>query len=244
MKFLYRIYQTFIGYPLVFVATVLTTVAISLGCRFGNARFWSYWPSHLWSLFIIRIMLIPIEVKGLENLDPKQSYVFLANHQGFFDIFLVFACLQRDFKWMMKWEIRNWPFIGISSVRSKHIFVDNRSRSALQKSYEEAREILRGGTSIVIFPEGARTKTGKMGHFKRGAYALADELHLPVVPMTINGSFDIMPRHRDMHYVEWHKLSLTIHKPIALEGSGEEYQKELMRQTYDIIHNNLDEKYQ
>lgn len=189
-------------------------------------------------------MLIRAEVKGLENLDPKQSYVFLANHQGFFDIFVIFAYLHRDFKWMMKWEIRNWPLIGIASQRAKHIFVDNRSRSALQKCYDEAREILRGGTSLVIFPEGARTKTGKMGHFKRGAYALADELRLPVVPMTINGSFDIMPRHRDMHFVEWHKLSLTIHKPIALEGSGEEYQKELMRQTYDIIHNNLDEKYQ
>ena len=76
--------------------------------------------------------------------------------------------------------------------------------------------------SLVVFPEGARTFTGHMGVFRRGAFMLADELQLPVVPLTINGSFDVMPRMRDFHWVTWHPLTLTIHKPIDPIGQGKE----------------------
>ena len=71
-----------------------------------------------------------------------------------------------------------------------------------------------------MFPEGARSFTGHMGAFKKGAFALADELQLPVVPLTINGSFNVMPRTRDWHFANWHPLSLTIHQPVYPVGQG------------------------
>jgi 1-acyl-sn-glycerol-3-phosphate acyltransferase len=83
-----------------------------------------------------------------------------------------------------------------------------------------------------------------MGAFRRGAFALADELQLPVVPLTINGSFDIMPRMRDGHFVNWHPLSLTIHQPIYPTGRGDEDITATMNQAYDAVMASLVPEYQ
>ena len=89
--------------------------------------------------------------------------------------------------------------------------------------------------SVVVFPEGARSFTGHMGKFRRGAFMLADELQLPVCPLTINGSFDVMPRTKDWHFPVWHRLSLTIHKPIFPKGKGTEFEKETLNKAYDSV---------
>ena len=98
--------------------------------------------------------------------------------------------------------------------------------------------------SLVVFPEGARTFTGHMGVFKRGAFMLADDIELPVVPLTINGSFDVMPRTRDMKWVVWHPLRLTIHKPIQPIGKGADNIKYLEEESYKVVMSGLEEKYQ
>ena len=104
--------------------------------------------------------------------------------------------------------------------------------------------MLRDGMSLVVFPEGARSFTGHMGKFRRGAFMLADELQLPVCPLTINGSFDVMPRMRDWHWVEWHPLTLTIHKPIEQKGQGREFEKEMEDTCYQAIMDGLTPEYQ
>ena len=98
--------------------------------------------------------------------------------------------------------------------------------------------------SLVGFPEGARTFTGHMGVFKRGAFMLADDIELPVVPLTINGSFDVMPCTRDMKWVVWHPLRLTIHKPIQPIGKGADNIKYLEEESYKVVMSGLEEKYQ
>ena len=98
--------------------------------------------------------------------------------------------------------------------------------------------------SLVVFPEGARTFTGHMGVFKRGAFMLADELQLPVVPLTINGSFDVMPRMRDFHWVTWSPLSLTIHKPIYPIGQGKDNIANMEQASYEVVMSALVDRYQ
>ena len=83
-----------------------------------------------------------------------------------------------------------------------------------------------------------------MGVFSRGAFMLADELQLPVVPLTINGSFDVLPRMRDGHFVDWHPLKLTIHAAIYPQGKGLEYERKTMDEAYQTIMADLDKKYQ
>lgn len=239
MKYLYRIYQLFIAAPLVALLTLLTTLLTTLGCVLGNGHFWGYYPGKCWSWLTIRILLLPVKVEGREHLDKKQSYVFVSNHQGAFDIFLIYGFLGRNFKWMMKYQLRKMPFIGMACQAAHHIFVDKRGTAKIKQTYLEARQTLKDGMSLVVFPEGARTFTGHMGDFKRGAYMLASDLQLPVVPLTINGSFQVMPRMRDMKWVQWHPLTLTIHEPIPPKEQSSENITATLQESYRVIMNAL-----
>lgn len=244
MKYLYRIYQLLIALPLIAIYTLITSLMVTIGCTLGNGHFWGYYPGKWWAQFIIRILLLPVKVEGRENLVKGQSYVFVANHQGAFDIFLIYGFLSRNFKWMMKRQLRQMPFVGKACASAHHIFVDKRGASKIRETYDRARQTLQGGMSLVVFPEGARSFTGHMGVFKRGAFMLADDIELPVVPLTINGSFDIMPRTRDMKWVVWHPLRLTIHKPILPVGKGTDNIKYLEEESYKVVMSGLEEQYQ
>ena len=244
MKYLYRTYQLLIALPLIALYTLITSLMVTIGCTLGNGHFWGYYPGKWWAQFIIRILLLPVKVEGRENLVKGQSYVFVANHQGAFDIFLIYGFLSRNFKWMMKRQLRQMPFVGKACESAHHIFVDKRGASKIRETYDRARQTLQGGMSLVVFPEGARSFTGHMGVFKRGAFMLADDIELPVVPLTINGSFDIMPRTRDMKWVVWHPLRLTIHKPIKPVGKGTDNIKYLEEESYKVVMGGLEEKYQ
>lgn len=244
MKYLYRIYQLLIALPLIAIYTLITSLMVTIGCTLGNGHFWGYYPGKWWAQFIVRILLLPVKVEGRENLVKGQSYVFVANHQGAFDIFLIYGFLSRNFKWMMKRQLRQMPFVGKACESAHHIFVDKRGASKIRETYDRARQTLQGGMSLVVFPEGARSFTGHMGVFKRGAFMLADDIELPVVPLTINGSFDIMPRTRDMKWVIWHPLRLTIHKPILPVGKGTDNIKYLEEESYKVVMSGLEEQYQ
>lgn len=244
MKFVYRLYQLCIALPLTLVATIITALTTVVGCALGNGHFWGYYPGMLWSKTVVRLFLLPVKTTGRENLKKGESYVFVSNHQGAFDIFLIYGFLGRNFKWMMKRQLRKLPFVGIACQYSHQIFVDKRGPSRIRETYDKARHTLQGGMSLVVFPEGARTFTGHMGEFRRGAYMLADELQLPVVPLTINGSFNVMPRIRDWHWITWHPLTLTIHKPIYPESKGSDNVKTLIKESYKEVMDGLVPEYQ
>lgn len=232
---LYRLYQLFIALPVILILTILTSLTVIIGCFVGNGHFWGYWPGKLWAWTVLKVLLIPVSVSGRENLKRGQSYVFVSNHQGAFDIFLIYGHLGRNFKWMMKRQLRSLPFVGKACEAAHHIFVDKRGPSKIKETYDKARLTLRNGMSVVVFPEGARTFTGHMGVFRRGAFMLADELQLPVVPLTINGSFNVMPRTNKWWHVDRHAVSLTIHTPIYPAARGAEGIKDTMQKSYEVI---------
>ena len=244
MNFLYRIYQLCIALPLGLIATVLTALATIIGCFIGSAHFWGYYPGKLWSVFICRILLLPIKIEGREHIDRHQSYVFVANHQGPMDIFLIYGFLGRNFKWMMKKALRRIFLVGYACERAHHIFVDKSGPKKIQETIDNARNTLQHGTSLVVFPEGSRTFTGHMGLFRKGAFQLADELQLPVVPITIDGSFDVLPRMAGFNFVNFHRMRLVIHKPIMPQGKGIADINQTMKASYDTIMADLPERYQ
>lgn len=240
---LYKLYQLFIALPLILVATALTALVTAVGCLF-NAHFWGYYPGSLWGRFMCRILLLPIHVEGREHIDKHQSYVFVANHQGPMDIFLVYGYLGRNFKWMMKKSLRRAPLIGYACYKARHIFVDKSGPRAIHDTVEQARHTLQGGTSLVVFPEGSRTFTGHMGFFRRGAFQLVNDLQLPVVPITIDGSFDVLTRMAGINFVHHHAMRMVIHKPIfPTEQSAAEI-KRTMDESYRVIMDALPEEYQ
>lgn len=240
---LYNVYTLLIVLPLFVIASIITALVTSIGCRLGNGHFWGYYPGKCWSWFTLRLLFLPVKVEGRQNLSPTQSYVFVSNHQGAFDIFLIYGFLGRNFKWMMKKAIRKIPLVGQACADAHHIFVDKSGASKIKKTYDQARETLHEGMSVVVFPEGARSFTGHMGKFRRGAFMLADEIQLPVCPLTINGSFDIMPRTKDWKFPVWHPITLTIHKPIYPQGKGQEYEKQTMQAAYEAVMEGLAPEY-
>jgi 1-acyl-sn-glycerol-3-phosphate acyltransferase len=192
---------------------VLTALTVTIGCFLGGERFFSYYPGMWWSKIVCIITFCPVKVKGRENLDKNQSYIFVANHQGIYDIFLIYGYLNVPIKWMMKQSLRKLPFVGRACEMAGFIFVDNSSPKAVVRTIQDAEQKLKKGASIAIFPEGSRTSTGKMGKFKKGAYQMAIDLKLPVVPVTINGSYQVMPR--DVYSIHPHSIELLIHPPIS-----------------------------
>ena len=233
-----------VGVPLLLVATVLTALVTIIGCTLGSAHFWGYYPAMIWSRLMCRVMLLPVTVRGNRQIDSHTSYVFVANHQGPYDIFLVYGYLGRNFKWMMKKSLSRIPLVGRACLSAGHIMVDKSGPKAVQTTYEQAHRVLRGGTSLFVFPEGSRTFTGHMGVFRRGAFQLADELQLPVVPVTINGSFDVLSRQKGFWFLTRHPLSLTIHEPIPPQGKGPENIRLTMQRSYETIMAALPTHYQ
>ena len=237
MKYIYYFYQIIFALPLFLIITVITTTVTIIGSNLGFAKFWAYWPAKIWSWVTIRSYLLPVHVEGRDNIDKNTSYVFVANHQGYFDIFLIYAFLGHNFRWMMKKSLRKMLLIGKACESSGQIFVDKSGPKAIKRTYDEARQKLQGGISLMVFPEGARTFDGKMTSFKKGAFQLADELQLPVVPITINGPFDFYPRTAKAPLGNWSPFSIKIHKPIEPKGKGHEFELQTLKEAFETINN-------
>lgn len=212
-----------------------------VGCIVGDRKFWSCYPPRYWSKLACRLALCKINVIRKGKLEPNQSYIFVANHQGAYDIFLIYGYLGQDIKWVQKKELRKIPFVGKASEIAGHVFVDQSSRKSMIETIKKAEEQLSEGASIAIFPEGARTYTGKMDRFKRGAFIIAKEMKLPVVPVTVNGPFDVMKIHT--HLINPGKLELIIHDPIPTKDLTDDDIPELMNKCHEIVHSGLWEKY-
>ena len=137
MKIFYYIYQICFALPILLVLTILTALVTIVGSLIGGAHIWGYYPGKIWSQLICVFLLIPVKVRGREKIHKHTSYVFVPNHQGAFDIFLIYGFLGRNFKWMMKKSLRKLPFVGKACESAGHIFVD---RSGPKKVLETIRK--------------------------------------------------------------------------------------------------------
>lgn len=214
----YRIYQFVIMLPLMVVATVLASIIVAVGSILFGGKIMGYYPSMAWARVMAWLSLVRVTVRGRENVERGRSYIFVANHQGAYDIFAIYGWLGHNFVWMMKQSLRKIPLVGYACLRAGHIYVNRRSPAAVKQTMKTAEKRVAEGRSVVVFPEGTRSKSGRLGSFKRGAYMLAEEFGLPVVPVTIDGSYRVMPPSaklpRPGHII------LTIHKPIEVPDSG------------------------
>lgn len=234
------IYQWAIFLPVFIVLTILTALITMVGSFLFGDHFWGFYPARVWSVATCFMAFCPVKVEGRGNLMRSHSYVFVANHQGAFDIFLIYGFLNHNFRWMMKQELKKVPFVGAACAAAGHIFVDRSNAMSIKNSLAKARQKLTGGLSLVVFPEGSRTQTGKVGRFKKGAFQLAAEFGLPIVPVTIDGPFRIMPCGSFILHPTG--LRLTIHEPIPTLGLTADDIPGLMEKCHGIISSGLEKQ--
>ena len=149
----------------------------------------------LWSWCVLKIGGVELKVRDTGRLDPRQAYVFMANHQSNIDIpVLVQALAPFQLRWIAKRELLRIPFFGWALWASKHIVVKRSRSKDVVAAIAGAREKLTRGISVVVFPEGTRSTDGQLLPFKRGGFRLAEQAGVPIVPVTINGSGVLMKR--------------------------------------------------
>lgn len=214
MKPFYILYQYLVAWPLLAVLTVFTAVFTICTVPWRNAEF-VHKVQQFWSRSFFWLMFLPVSVDGAEHIQKGQSYVFVANHQSMFDVWLVYGWLPVIFKWLMKAELRKVPFVGIGCKAAGHIFVDRRNAKASMESLKEVEKQLSNGVCTVIFPEGTRSLNGEVGRFKRGAFQIAIDLGLPVIPLSLDGCFEVLPKGKP--FVHHHPVHMHIGEPIDLK---------------------------
>ncbi len=237
MNPLFFVYQWLVVFPIMVVITIIVALSTTfLSPLLPNSKL-AYHPAKIWARLCCYLNFVRVKINGLDKLNPHQSYVFALNHQSIFDIFVVYGWLPFIFKWMMKAELRKIPFIGKACESAGHIFINRSNSMDAKHSLEKAEAQLKNGVSLVVFPEGTRTRTGEMGIFKRGAFRVATDLSLPVVPVTIRGSFERL--HHSSFNVLPGTIELFIHEPIDVAPFLPDHTAELIQKTWDVIHSAL-----
>jgi 1-acyl-sn-glycerol-3-phosphate acyltransferase len=230
---LYQPYKWLFLIPFMFVTTFFFGIAAVVFSLLINARIGSYIGGVLWSRFNAFITPMLVRVEGRDHIKKNTSYVVIANHVSLYDIFLIYGWIGIDIKWIMKKELHKIPGVGFGSRMVGHIFLDRSNRRVAVESLNEAKQKLVHGTSVVLFPEGTRSATGEMGNFKRGAFKLALDLGLPILPLTLVGTRKIMPT-GTLNILPG-KVSMIIHEPIDINKYTEDTLQELMQRSQEII---------
>jgi 1-acyl-sn-glycerol-3-phosphate acyltransferase len=235
--YLYQGYKFLVFFPLLGIGwSVLFSVFMALIAA-GAYRAASRIP-FLWARYSALIIPMTMQVIGIENIDPRQSYVIVANHLSQVDAFVIYGWLPMDFRFVMKKELRNVPVVGPSCFRLGHIYIDRSNHESSVKAINDARKKIRNGTSIFFFPEGHRSDAGLLP-FKKGAFKFTVDIGLPLLPMTIVGSGDILPANTTALFPG--KAMLVIHKPIPVEGYNDSNIDELMARARDVISGGLEQ---
>jgi len=231
-KILYQPYKWLIYIPLLAVSTVGFGV-FAIVLSFFNKRLSSQIGGAGWAR--LNGMAIPMKVKiaGKEHIRKNQSYVIVANHQSFVDILIMYGWLGLDIRWVMKAELRKTPVLGIACKRVGHIFVNRSNTKESLESINQAKKDIVNGTSVIFFPEGTRSRTGELGKFKKGAFRLALDLNLPILPVTIRGAREILPP--GGIDLKPGTAQMIIHPPVEINQYSEENLMELMDRVRDII---------
>lgn len=147
--------------------------------------------TRVWGRAIVRAAGIDLSVRNLELLDPKQRYILVANHYSYYDIPCIFAGIPQPIRFMAKVSLFKIPIFGWALGRAGFIPIDRKNRRTAVKSFDLAAERIRKGNTIVVFPEEGRSRERALRPFQRGGFLLALKSELPVVPIALNGTYDV-----------------------------------------------------
>ncbi|MGO9213519.1 MAG: lysophospholipid acyltransferase family protein, partial [Syntrophales bacterium] len=233
----YQPYKWLFIFPLLITTTLICGVFAIIFALLFTPRIGTIWGV-IWARINSFFTPMTVQVVGAENIEPGTSYVIAANHQSHYDIYVLYGWLGVDFKWVMKKELGNIPVLGLACKVLGHIFIDRSDTKSAVETINAAKTKIVNGTCVLFFPEGTRSGDGKMRQFKKGAFKFAIDLGKPVLPITINGTRNILPK-GSLDLMPG-GVTIIIHKPISVNGYNEENMNMLMDRTRMIINASLD----
>ncbi|BDV44507.1 1-acyl-sn-glycerol-3-phosphate acyltransferase [Geotalea uraniireducens] len=198
--------------------TLLCSGAAVIGSIFDRGGAFAHRCAYFWSSCGLGLARTRLLVHGRDAVPPTEPVIFMGNHQGNFDILALSRAIPRRFSWLAKEELFRVPLFGAAMMRAGYIPIDRSDGRKALRSLDAAAKRIKGGASVVIFPEGTRTPDGALLPFKKGGFLLAERAGVPIVPFTINGSMQVNPRNK----LELHTgtISVRFAPPIPTAGEG------------------------
>jgi 1-acyl-sn-glycerol-3-phosphate acyltransferase len=193
---------------------------------------------NIWARMLLAVANTRVEIIGAENVLIGKPQIFMANHQSDFDVLIVLAHLPGQFRWIVKKELFQIPIFGRAMQSAGYIEIDREDREKAIMSIDRAAMKIREGKSVMSFPEGTRSKDGKIKPFKHGMFYLAIKSGVPIVPISIIGAGEIMPK-RSLH-IKPGRITLVIDKPIDVSGYSIENRQELIDKVQNVIAGNYE----
>ncbi|NIO04857.1 MAG: 1-acylglycerol-3-phosphate O-acyltransferase [Proteobacteria bacterium] len=186
-----------------------------------------------WGWVITRSSGVQVTLSGVDHIDRDRPYILMANHQGAYDIFALLAYLPVDFKWLAKAGLFKIPIFGWAMGAAGYISIDRKGKKKALESIEIAVAKIRGGASVLVFPEGTRSPDGEIHPFKRGGFTLAIKAGAPIVPISIRGSREVLPR--SSLRVKPGKIEIVVGKPIPTDNKSMADREGLMQEVRAAI---------
>ncbi len=222
------------------VTCVLAVPCIVIGL-FPGGSYSVYRIMVFWARILAKSVGLTFSLKGVDKVVPGVSYILAPNHQGHTDILALLNTLPVRFRWVIKKELLRIPIFGWALAGTGAIALDrSRGREAMKKLRQQ-RHKLEDGWSVLVYPEGTRTSDGHLQSFKRGAFVMAVHLGVPILPITTNGAFKVLPR--DTMKLRPGHITVTIGDPIDVQGLTEDDIPELMEKTRNAMLKDLDVDY-
>jgi 1-acyl-sn-glycerol-3-phosphate acyltransferase len=204
-----------------------------LGSVFDDQGRWQHACARAWSWLILKTSGIRVRVEGLEHTHPGEPAIYCVNHQSAMDIPVLFVHLPVQFRFVAKRSLFNMPFMGWHLRRSGHVPVDRDRPLEAMKSMKKVAHEIRDGKSVLLFPEGHRSRNGQLLPFKAGSFYIAILAGVPIVPITINGTPYVLKP--DTYHVRAGQTEMIVHPAIATQGLNLKGAEKLAEQVRGII---------
>jgi 1-acyl-sn-glycerol-3-phosphate acyltransferase len=214
----------------------VTALVVSLFDRKGGRRV-HFSAAVPWARAILALSGIKVRIEGIERVDGTVPRIYMSNHQSAFDIFVLLASLPVDFKFIMKEELMKIPIFGFASRRAGYIGIVRDDPRKAVKSMERAAERIKGGASVLVFPEGTRSEDGRLQSFKKGGFHLALKAGCDIVPVTIIGTSKVM--RKGSFRVNAGKVSVIVGLPVPVETYDKQSIGKLMERVHTEMISNL-----
>ena len=229
----YQVYVWLVLLPIVAALTLVFSVLTVIFAALVSPHFASRVFAVNWARLAAWLTPMRVQVEGSENAQRHRSSIVASTHQSMYDILVIYGWLRLDLKWVMKQELRKIPGIGIGCEKAGHIFIERRNPKQAKQAIAKALAGLGEGIGLLFFPEGTRSLDGRLLPFKKGAFRTAIDQQLPLLPVTVVGTRDILPA-KSLRLFPG-SARLVIHPPIETTGMDPEDFELLMDRTRAVI---------